>query len=283
MTAPTAPQPPTDGAPARARRVPEFRCKSKAELARHIELFAQGLGFERYGFVIEVRTPDRRQPRLHFVSNMPAWETSVREAVEAGAPHNLIRHASLQLPPCAWSVNGHVAGHTIVDDMAWSHVRKVQAWNVRSGVLCPVSAPEVEWGALVMFAADELEYGELESVLPTASLYAMNFVFWYLQLEVRPRRERRDLLTAREAEVLNYAAQGKTSIEIGVILGISPRTVEGYITSACAKLDARGRQAAITRATELDLIGGRHALKQEFERQRDLASREQSPPENPPR
>lgn len=133
-----------------------------------------------------------------------------------------------------------------------------------------------------MLAPHELEYGELESVLPLASLYALNFVFWYLQIEVRSRREQRMLLTTREAEVLNYAAMGKTSLEIGTILGISPRTVEGHITSTCAKLDTRGRQAAITRATELQLIGGRNALKTEFEHQRDLASREQSPPEHSP-
>jgi DNA-binding CsgD family transcriptional regulator len=264
------------------RRVPEFRCKSKAELHEHLELFARELGFDRYGFVVEARATDRKLPRLHFVSNMPVWEASLREAVEAGAPHNVIRHATLQLPPCAWCVNGHVAGHTIVDDLARSQVSKVQAWNVRAGLLCPVSAPEIEWGALVLFSPDELEYDELEAVLPLGSLYAMNFVFWYLQLEVRPRRDRRELLTAREAEVLNYAAQGKTSIEMGLILGISPRTVEGYITTACAKLDARGRQAAITRATELQLIGGRNALKLEFERQRDLASREQASRDNPP-
>lgn len=265
-----------------AMRVPEFRCRSKDDLRQHLERFASDLGFDRFGFVVEIKAPDRKVPRLHFMSNMPPWEASIRDAVGTGAPHNVVRHATLQLPPCAWSSNGHVAGHTILDELARDQVRRVLGWGVRSGMLCPVSAPEIEWGALVLLTGNQLEYGELESALPLGSLYASNFAYWYLQLEVRPRRGSRELLTARESGVLDLAAQGKTSGEIGIILGISPRTVEGYINSACAKLDARGRQAAITRATELQLIGGRNVLKHEFERQRDQAPLEQAPPENPP-
>ena len=55
-------------------------------------------------------------------------------------------------------------------------------------------------------------------------------------------------LTEREAECLRWAAQGKTSWEIGHILGLSERTANYHISNACAKMNVRGRQAAIAQA-----------------------------------
>jgi len=56
------------------------------------------------------------------------------------------------------------------------------------------------------------------------------------------------LLTRRELECLHWASLGKTSWEIGSILGITERTVNFHIRNACDKLQVRGRQAAITAA-----------------------------------
>lgn len=55
-------------------------------------------------------------------------------------------------------------------------------------------------------------------------------------------------LTGRELECLHWASLGKTSWEIGVILGITERTINFHIQNACRKLHARGRQAAIAAA-----------------------------------
>jgi len=55
-------------------------------------------------------------------------------------------------------------------------------------------------------------------------------------------------LTARELECLHWAAMGKTSWEIGMILGVTERTVNFHIQIASHKLQVRGRQAAITAA-----------------------------------
>ncbi len=60
-------------------------------------------------------------------------------------------------------------------------------------------------------------------------------------------------LTPREELCLNWVAQGKTSWEIGVILGITERTVNFHIQNASSKLGVSNRQAAIARA----LIDGR--------------------------
>lgn len=64
-------------------------------------------------------------------------------------------------------------------------------------------------------------------------------------------------LTARERECLLWAAQGKTSWEIGRILGIAERTVNFHISNTCTKLAVRTRQAAITTALQGGLISVR--------------------------
>jgi DNA-binding CsgD family transcriptional regulator len=53
------------------------------------------------------------------------------------------------------------------------------------------------------------------------------------------------LLTPRELEVLTWAARGKSAWEIGVILGISKRTVDEHIQTATRKLGAATRTAAV--------------------------------------
>lgn len=54
-------------------------------------------------------------------------------------------------------------------------------------------------------------------------------------------------LSAREAEVLRFLAEGLTDREIAEALTISPRTVESHVGSILAKLDVRNRAEAAKR------------------------------------
>ncbi len=63
-------------------------------------------------------------------------------------------------------------------------------------------------------------------------------------------------LTGREHECLHWASMGKTSWEIGAILGITERTINFHIQNACRKLRARGRQAAIAAAYQHGFLPG---------------------------
>jgi DNA-binding CsgD family transcriptional regulator len=59
-------------------------------------------------------------------------------------------------------------------------------------------------------------------------------------------------LTRREAEVLDWVAKGKTSDDIGMILGRSGRTVSKHLERIYRKLGVENRTAAATRC--LDII-----------------------------
>ena len=58
-------------------------------------------------------------------------------------------------------------------------------------------------------------------------------------------------LTGREAEVLYWVAQGKTSPEIAIILGAALKTVKKHLQHLYEKLGVETRTAAALRAAEI--------------------------------
>jgi len=61
-------------------------------------------------------------------------------------------------------------------------------------------------------------------------------------------------LTSREREVLRWTAAGKTADEIGIILGITARTVNFHITRCVSKLDVVNKTQAIAKAMLFDML-----------------------------
>jgi DNA-binding CsgD family transcriptional regulator len=69
--------------------------------------------------------------------------------------------------------------------------------------------------------------------------------------DVRPRTSR---LTPREREVLQWISAGKTSWEIGAILGLSERAINKIIADGMFKLDAVTRTQAVVNAIRIGEI-----------------------------
>jgi DNA-binding CsgD family transcriptional regulator len=61
-------------------------------------------------------------------------------------------------------------------------------------------------------------------------------------------------ISARELEVLELLAAGRSNKEIAKRLAVSPNTVKTHVTKLFAKLEARRRTEAIQRARELGMI-----------------------------
>jgi DNA-binding NarL/FixJ family response regulator len=64
----------------------------------------------------------------------------------------------------------------------------------------------------------------------------------------------REVLTAREVEVLQFLADGKSNKEISTALGISEATVKTHLGNIFRKLDVLSRTEAIATATKRGLI-----------------------------
>lgn len=65
-------------------------------------------------------------------------------------------------------------------------------------------------------------------------------------------------LSEREVECLGWSANGKTSAEIGMILGISQRTVYFHLRSVSSKLGVYGTRHAISKAVMMGIVAPRH-------------------------
>lgn len=61
-------------------------------------------------------------------------------------------------------------------------------------------------------------------------------------------------LTARECEIIRWTADGKTSEEVAVILGVSIRTVNFHIQNALGKLNSSNKIQAAVKAVALGLV-----------------------------
>jgi DNA-binding CsgD family transcriptional regulator len=68
-----------------------------------------------------------------------------------------------------------------------------------------------------------------------------------------PRRNA-EPLTARELEVTRWISEGKTSVEIGMILDLSEHTVNEYIRSSMTKLNCANRMHLISTSIRLGLL-----------------------------
>ena len=63
------------------------------------------------------------------------------------------------------------------------------------------------------------------------------------------------VLTGRQLEILKWIYLGKSNIEIGMILGISPLTVKNHVQKILRKLDVQNRTQAIGKGLALRLLG----------------------------
>ncbi len=119
----------------------------------------------------------------------------------------------------------------------------------RRAILIPMTAYTGE--RLVLVLADEAESR------PEAEIAGA--VFDFLQaLQKLAVAEGLDADTPRfrrrEIEVVEWTAEGKTSAEIAIILGLSEYTVNEYIGSAMRKLDALNRIHLVTKAIRVGII-----------------------------
>lgn len=65
-------------------------------------------------------------------------------------------------------------------------------------------------------------------------------------------------LTRREVQCIRWGAQGKTDVEIGIILSLSVSTVRFHLRNAAEKLGTTGRAQTIRHAAGLGFIGSRN-------------------------
>jgi DNA-binding CsgD family transcriptional regulator len=120
-------------------------------------------------------------------------------------------------------------------------------FGIRHGYTIPIHHWHGRFAALT-FAADE----QYATFLHTTQCHALalRLIAYQFHRHVRQKLESARILTGihltcRERQCLTLAEQGKTFPDIGLILGISPRTVKDYIDSAKSKFGVRTTRDAV--------------------------------------
>lgn len=220
---------------------------TEAALLDVLTATAQALGFEHCAYGLRMPLPVSN-PKMMLLNNYPdAWrQRYVEQNYLAVDP--TVAHGIKSVAPVLWSEKLFHASPTFWED-ARSHGLNVgwaqSAYDARGAV-----------GMLTLArSADFIS----ESELRNSSLRMSWLVGAVHEAGVRIATaasvpEAQVMLTPREVEILRWTADGKTSGEVGQIMGITERTVNFHVTNALAKLGTVNKTAGVVKAAMLRLI-----------------------------
>lgn len=139
-------------------------------------------------------------------------------------------------------------------------INKLREWGIKDGISIPIHGPN---GPIAIFNFAAFKLLELnnddEEFLQLIAILAQQRIKQYLAKEY-VNKGKTIKLTCREVECLTWVLEGKTNWEIGVLMGVSARTVQFHIANCQLKLNANNRIQAAVKA----LIDGQiypHNLK----------------------
>ncbi len=184
-----------------------------------------------------------------------AWATRYKVLASARltATDPVIKHVTTVVTPSTWDCTGRV---TFTDpDIAKSArpLLKVAADNgLRAGLTIPLTSSGAAWSYFTLTMRDHTSANELVHELPFALLLGQSILLATKRLlrSAQPPV----FLSAREKEVLQWCAIGKSSWEIAAIIRISEATVNYHLANAARKLNVNGRMAACARAVASGMI-----------------------------
>lgn len=223
-------------------------------LNRELGRILHAMGVDHWVYAINLPLLNDRQNQFTLGDYPPAWVERYLEC-DYLKIDPVVAHCHDHGTPFLWS-EAQLRARCAVDPHH-SLIRRMfdeaDEAGLGAGISIPLHGPGACWG-LMSFAAPSRRRAELERRLPELNLLAH-----YAHEAARPfARSKASVtppdLTRRERECLHWAAEGKTSWEVGRVLGVSERTAIFHIQNAARKLEVSGRQAAIARAISLGLI-----------------------------
>jgi DNA-binding CsgD family transcriptional regulator len=163
----------------------------------------------------------------------------------------VVRHALFSPSPLAW-LEAQRRG-----DLKREEQRlfgEAGEFGLRDGYITPVHQVDGNVASVSLTGEHKLDLSASDqAALRLLSLYYCSFG---LRLKRRDEAENaaRAVLTPRQRECLQWVRAGKSSWEIGEIVGISERTVNFHIEEACRRLNVQTRQQAVIEAVIRGLI-----------------------------
>jgi DNA-binding CsgD family transcriptional regulator len=228
--------------------------RSPSEVEAAAARFCSNLGFEHFGYA--TRTRELTDERYSYFHNIAGPYGKYRyEYVYRNEPETdpVLVHLQSGLPAASFSSkDGIELGGA--DANGYKNILRAAAEHgIRAGIGVPLSSTNLKWGFMLLTTPLTDKVDDVRPYLPHLCLFAH-----YAFVKMRSLHASNTLpchLSKRQAEVLRWAAVGKTSWEIGRILTISEATVNFHLSEIAKRLGTRGRRATCARAVALGLIG----------------------------
>lgn len=109
-------------------------------------------------------------------------------------------------------------------------------------------------GFLLKNADSKVLEHALEALKEGKQYFAEEFIPYFTQKYINPKKEEEPLLTARELEILNLVAEGLTNQEIADRLNISIRTVTNHRANLNAKTGSKNTVNLLSYALKHNLV-----------------------------
>lgn len=214
---------------------------------RAVTKAASRLGFNYCGYVIRAPLPVN-QPRTEMYSNYPrAWQLRYLEQNYL-AIDPVLQHGARSLLPVLWS------------DRLFAQVgefrEEARACGLKFGWSQSCRDANGVTGVLTLARSRKrLMEAELrDKGLQMIWLAQLTHLKMSALITARLMPEAAVKLSEREVSVLRWVAEGKTSVEISLLLGITERTVNFHVRHCCVKLKAANKTAATIRAALLGFL-----------------------------
>lgn len=222
-----------------------LECNSPDELQRRTDRHVQGLGFDHW--VYTNSASNAREP-YQFDQYPVAWMVHYASQRYFGIDP-VVHHCRQRTTPCLWSS----APSNFSGEMHTAFFREAADYGLRSGIGIPIHGPSGQWGMVSAAQGSELQARDMLRNLAELHVLA-TFMHEAGHRFFSPHAQEQVHLTSREIDTLRWAAEGKTSWEIGQLIGIAERTVIFHLNNAAKKLGVLGRRQAVARAISLQLI-----------------------------
>ena len=215
---------------------------NKQELLASVTKFCSDLDVEHFSFSSSVFKIHNTRPRLRNLNGNPEEWKNRYQSSNYFKKDLLVSHCQRQQTPLVW-----LDPNMPMDNDNKKIFAEASTFGIVSGITFPYHGAGCDFGMFSGSTSEKFEGSALDSIVTQHSLYLLGASLFDLHTNDRTQRYE-NILTEREKECLRWAARGKTSWEMSVILNISERTVGFHLDNAKKKLDTNTRTAAVSKA-----------------------------------